>query len=210
MSAFRRCWYHVVGCTERNIAGKPSGALHAAVEKMANALKPREERWNQNRDGSKPTRSRSAGCGLFHVCLEKSGLADGCQIRLASSSFIKQKYRPWGEHERRPSTTRAVSGHSGVVLAVVLPCFVTSASAQDMKIAKTDLQVDALDREIKLFLREEMTEGNSTFTDDNVILFLHSATGPPRPAISTLPTRTTPDRLARFSKRSGSSFSSRF
>jgi hypothetical protein len=53
-------------------------------------------------------------------------------------------------------------------VALVLLSFVASAFAQDMKIAKPDLQVDALDPGIKLFLREKMTEGNNTFTDDNV------------------------------------------
>jgi pimeloyl-ACP methyl ester carboxylesterase len=54
----------------------------------------------------------------------------------------------------------------------------STALAQDLKIAKTDLLVDALDPGIKLFVREKMAEGNSKFTDDNVVLFLHGATSP--------------------------------
>ncbi|OAF05778.1 hypothetical protein AYJ54_02475 [Bradyrhizobium centrolobii] len=54
----------------------------------------------------------------------------------------------------------------------------TPASAQQVMIAKTDTQIDALDPGIKLFLREKMAEGNTAFTDDNVILFLHGATSP--------------------------------
>ncbi|MGY0574767.1 alpha/beta hydrolase family protein [Bradyrhizobium sp. RDM12] len=54
----------------------------------------------------------------------------------------------------------------------------TQVSAQEIKIAKTDMQVDALDPGIKLFLREKMAEANTTFNEDNVILFLHGATSP--------------------------------
>ena len=52
------------------------------------------------------------------------------------------------------------------------------ALAQDVKITKTDVQIDALDPGIKLFVREKMAEGNTRFTDQNVILFLHGATAP--------------------------------
>ena len=52
------------------------------------------------------------------------------------------------------------------------------AIAQDVEITKTDSFVDALDPGIKLLLREKMAAGNSKFTDDNVILFLHGATSP--------------------------------
>jgi alpha-beta hydrolase superfamily lysophospholipase len=52
------------------------------------------------------------------------------------------------------------------------------ARAQEAKIAKTDTQIDARDRGIKLFLRQKMAEGNTQFTDNNVVLFLHGATGP--------------------------------
>jgi pimeloyl-ACP methyl ester carboxylesterase len=65
--------------------------------------------------------------------------------------------------------------------ATILIAFIsvnTTASAQQAKIAKTDTQIDALDPGIKLFLREKMAEGNTAFTDDNAILFLHGATSP--------------------------------
>jgi pimeloyl-ACP methyl ester carboxylesterase len=52
------------------------------------------------------------------------------------------------------------------------------ACAQDVKITKTDTQIDARDPGIKLFVREKMAEGNTRFTDDNVLLFLHGATAP--------------------------------
>ena len=47
-----------------------------------------------------------------------------------------------------------------------------------MEITKTDSLIDSLDPGIKLLLREKMAAGNSKFTDDNVILFLHGATSP--------------------------------
>src|SRR5215470_2822920 len=53
-----------------------------------------------------------------------------------------------------------------------------TARAQDARIAKTDVQIDALDPGIKLFVREKMAEGNTRFTDENVVLFLHGATAP--------------------------------
>lgn len=52
------------------------------------------------------------------------------------------------------------------------------ATAQDASIVKTDAQIDARDPGIKLFMREKMAQGNTRFTDDNVILFLHGATAP--------------------------------
>lgn len=40
------------------------------------------------------------------------------------------------------------------------------------------MQIDALDPGIKLFMREKMAEGNATFNDQNIVLFLHGATSP--------------------------------
>ena len=54
----------------------------------------------------------------------------------------------------------------------------TAASAQQVKVSKIDMQIDAVDPGIKLFVREKMAEGNTSFTDDNVVLFLHGATSP--------------------------------
>jgi hypothetical protein len=65
------------------------------------------------------------------------------------------------------------------------------AIAQDVEIAKTDFSIDAVDPGIKLFLRDKMAAGNTKFTDDNIVLFLHGATSP-RLAISTCPTRIIP------------------
>src|SRR5262249_46067873 len=60
--------------------------------------------------------------------------------------------------------------------AVALGC--QTASAQEARITKTDTQIDALDPGIRLFVREKMQEGNTQFTNENIVLFLHGATGP--------------------------------
>lgn len=52
------------------------------------------------------------------------------------------------------------------------------AQAQDVRIIKSDAKIDALDPGVKLFVREKMADGNTRFTDDNVVLFLHGATAP--------------------------------
>src|ERR1041385_1121320 len=61
------------------------------------------------------------------------------------------------------------------------------AHAQETRIAKTDTQIDGLDPGIKLFLREKMAQGNTTFTDSNVVLFLHGATAPSTCPFETIP-----------------------
>jgi pimeloyl-ACP methyl ester carboxylesterase len=53
-----------------------------------------------------------------------------------------------------------------------------TADAQEIKITKTDAHIDALDPGIRLFVREKMQEGNTQFTNENIVLFLHGATGP--------------------------------
>jgi pimeloyl-ACP methyl ester carboxylesterase len=72
------------------------------------------------------------------------------------------------------------SGRKSVRWAVLAVALAAShfAHAQDVKIAKSDTHIDALDPGIKLFVREKMAEGNTTFTDQNIVLFLHGATAP--------------------------------
>ena len=65
---------------------------------------------------------------------------------------------------------------TALIIALIAPQGI--ARAQDVKIVKTDAQIDALDPGIKLFVREKMAEGNTRFTDENVVLFLHGATAP--------------------------------
>src|ERR1043166_4571422 len=52
------------------------------------------------------------------------------------------------------------------------------AFAQQPAIVKSDIQIDGLDPCIKIFLREKMTQGNTRFASDNIVLFLHGATVP--------------------------------
>ena len=63
----------------------------------------------------------------------------------------------------------------GVILAAYVA--VSSVGAQT-GIMKADMQIDALDSGIKLFMREKMSQGNTRFANDNVVLFLHGATSP--------------------------------
>lgn len=69
-------------------------------------------------------------------------------------------------------------GREAVAMACFMLLLIAPAFAQETKISKTDAQIDGLDPGIKIFLREKMADGNSRFTDENIVLFLHGATGP--------------------------------
>lgn len=76
---------------------------------------------------------------------------------------------------------RYLSALSGLALGVSanLACLPpVAAQTPEIKIAKSDEQIDGFDPGIKLFLREKMAEGNAKFTDENIVLFLHGATAP--------------------------------
>jgi len=82
---------------------------------------------------------------------------------------------------RHPRSRLATIVRAGVTAGSAIALIVASthaSRAQDAKIVKTDVQIDALDPGIKLFLREKMADKNTKFTDDNVVLFLHGATAP--------------------------------
>ena len=64
-----------------------------------------------------------------------------------------------------------------IAFLAVLACS-GSAIAQQVGIVKSDMQIDGLDPGIKIFIREKMAQGNTRFANDNVVLFLHGATGP--------------------------------
>ena len=55
------------------------------------------------------------------------------------------------------------------------------AAAEDRKIVKEDYFIDAVDPGIKLFVRMKMAEGNTRFSEDNIVVFLHGATYPSTP-----------------------------
>ena len=64
------------------------------------------------------------------------------------------------------------------LLVLALLQLVSGVRAQEIRIAKTDAQIDGLDPGIRLFVREKMPDGNTRFSDDNAVLFLHGATAP--------------------------------
>ena len=66
---------------------------------------------------------------------------------------------------------------SSIALLVALTCS-GPAFAQQAAVVKNDMQIDGLDPGIKIFVREKTAQGNTWFANDNVVLFLHGATGP--------------------------------
>lgn len=80
----------------------------------------------------------------------------------------------------RKVTNAVVSGCTAALLVFisVIAFHPRHASAQDVKIVKHDYRIDALDPGIKLFVREKMAAGNTRFTDENIVVFLHGATSP--------------------------------
>lgn len=69
-------------------------------------------------------------------------------------------------------------GLCGVCLAVVGALAAPAGGQSAVKIVKQDYQIDAVDPGIKLFVRSKIAEGMNTFTDSNIVLFVHGATGP--------------------------------
>src|SRR3954466_4485325 len=51
-------------------------------------------------------------------------------------------------------------------------------SSVQAKPVKQDYQIEGADPGVRLFVRQKMEEGNSRFTDDNIVLFIHGATAP--------------------------------
>lgn len=63
-----------------------------------------------------------------------------------------------------------------LVLTLLLP-----ATGWSAKIIRNDYFIDAVDPGIKLFVREKLPKGMTTFTKENVVLFVHGATFPSTP-----------------------------
>lgn len=63
-------------------------------------------------------------------------------------------------------------------LALTLAFCASSVFIAHAKPVKTDYQIDGLDPGVRLFVRQKMEAGNTRFTDDNVVLFVHGATAP--------------------------------
>ncbi len=72
-----------------------------------------------------------------------------------------------------------VIGMFSVVTACLLSALLASsiASAQTKVVAKDEL-IDGTDPGVRLFVRQKMAAGNTRFTNDNVVVFIHGATGP--------------------------------
>lgn len=62
----------------------------------------------------------------------------------------------------------------------LITCLLIASSGQ-AKPVKQDYFIDAVDPGVKLFVRSKMAEGQTRFTDDNVVLFIHGATFPSTP-----------------------------
>lgn len=60
-------------------------------------------------------------------------------------------------------------------LSLLALLFATTAQAAPVK---TDYQIDGADPGVRLFVRQKMEAGNTRFTDDNIVVFIHGATGP--------------------------------
>lgn len=53
-----------------------------------------------------------------------------------------------------------------------------AAAAVQAAPVKDDYQIDGADPGVRLFVRQKMEAGNARFTDDNIVVFVHGATGP--------------------------------
>lgn len=62
--------------------------------------------------------------------------------------------------------------------ALLCLCVVGLVHAAHVKTVTNDYQIDAVDPGIRLFVRQKMAAGNTRFTDDNIVLFIHGATAP--------------------------------
>jgi pimeloyl-ACP methyl ester carboxylesterase len=67
-----------------------------------------------------------------------------------------------------------------LVLAVLAFTSMLAATGE-AKTVKQDYFIDAVDPGIKLFVRSKMAEGQSQFSNDNIVLFVHGATYPSTP-----------------------------
>ena len=60
-------------------------------------------------------------------------------------------------------------------------CAIGLAQAAHVKTVTNDYHIDAVDPGIRLFVRQKMAEGNTRFTNDNIVIFIHGATFPSTP-----------------------------
>lgn len=71
---------------------------------------------------------------------------------------------------------------TGILLSALLSLYVFGpVQAGHIKTVTSDYHIDAVDPGIKLFVRQKMAEGNTRFTNENIVLFIHGATFPSTP-----------------------------
>jgi hypothetical protein len=70
---------------------------------------------------------------------------------------------------------------ASVFVSLVLATASGVAAQETVKIISQDYHIDAVDPGIKLFVRVKMAEGNGTFSNDNIVLFVHGSTYPSAP-----------------------------
>lgn len=63
-------------------------------------------------------------------------------------------------------------------VALVCACACIAAAEAQVNISSVDRQIEGHDPGVRLFMREKMAQGNTRFTDENIVLFLHGATSP--------------------------------
>ena len=68
-----------------------------------------------------------------------------------------------------------------VICLALTVSYLPGSASSAVKVVKQDYNIDAIDHGIKLFVRSKMAEGTKTFTNDNIVLFVHGATFPSTP-----------------------------
>ena len=61
---------------------------------------------------------------------------------------------------------------------ILMLCALCAPAQAQVAVVKRDFHIDSVDPGIKLFVRQKMAQGNTRFTDDNIVIFIHGATGP--------------------------------
>jgi pimeloyl-ACP methyl ester carboxylesterase len=69
------------------------------------------------------------------------------------------------------------------IISAILVCaaalvFGTTAALAQPKAVATDETINGVDPGVRLFVRQKMAAGNTRFSSDNVVIFIHGATGP--------------------------------
>src|SRR5690242_11802754 len=60
----------------------------------------------------------------------------------------------------------------------LIAIYALAACAAQAAPVKNDYQINGADPGVRLFVREKMEQGNTRFTEDNIVLFVHGATAP--------------------------------